>query len=180
MCSSICVVVGAHGLILETVDGGAHWMRRRSGTENDLHAVFCMGPRLCAAVGSQGLVLTSGDGGATWSREQSGVHTNLIAVACATNCVALDDQGTILRSSGSSPRAAPSAPKGTNSPVPATTSAQSAQTVRALEYYRIPSGTACPYDHCDIIGGSIVTNSGSVRFVRRPAPSGTSRVPTEH
>jgi photosystem II stability/assembly factor-like uncharacterized protein len=71
-------VVGEHGTIWHTTDGGAHWQQQHTGTHIGLHGVSFVDRQRGWAVGgetrpylhtSQALVLRTADGGKTWQSQ---------------------------------------------------------------------------------------------------------------
>jgi photosystem II stability/assembly factor-like uncharacterized protein len=81
---------------------GKVWVRRGSGTRNDLLSIFGTsdGRRLWA-VGWIGKILESDDGGATWTPRKSGTANNLWSVfgtSDGKHLWAVGDRGTILES----------------------------------------------------------------------------------
>lgn len=77
------VAVGANGLILTSVDGGANWTQRSSGTTNALYGVTfgsAYGVDRWAVVGQNGIILTSPDG-ITWTLQAPFSGENLYGVA---------------------------------------------------------------------------------------------------
>jgi photosystem II stability/assembly factor-like uncharacterized protein len=61
-------VVGEHGTILYTEDGGENWEAQESGTEEDLKSVTFMSEKVGWAVGNGGIIHTE-DGGKKWERQ---------------------------------------------------------------------------------------------------------------
>src|SRR6202021_1875954 len=59
-------VVGGGGTILATLDGGATWWRRQSGTGNSLAEVQFADAKHGIAVGREGTILLTADGGSSW------------------------------------------------------------------------------------------------------------------
>lgn len=72
--------VGAGGLILATVDGGATWTRQASPTAAALTAVDAVSATRAWAVGPSGLLLRTVDGGANWAQVQLGTGKDLRGV----------------------------------------------------------------------------------------------------
>ncbi|HMC70823.1 MAG TPA: hypothetical protein VKJ07_16820, partial [Mycobacteriales bacterium] len=84
-CSSTttCVAVGENGLIERSVDGGASWAIRASGTVQTLYAVSCPAATIsCLAVGGLGTYDTSGTSGAGWQLHSNGSIQELRSVWC--------------------------------------------------------------------------------------------------
>ncbi len=78
-------VLGGSGVIYLTVDGGASWEQRPSGTTETLFDVAFADARDGWAVGSSGTILHTRDGGMTWAAQQSGLEPaeeTLLGVAC--------------------------------------------------------------------------------------------------
>ncbi len=74
---------GDEGILLHTDNGGAKWNVQKSGTDNDLLAVYfqkagreCIG----CAVGTWGTLLYTRDGGKNWFKQSTGVKAQLNAV----------------------------------------------------------------------------------------------------
>jgi photosystem II stability/assembly factor-like uncharacterized protein len=74
MLRSICftnentgIVVGDHGTILKTTDGGVIWSSISSGTVNDLNSVDFPNADTGFAVGDSGTIIKTIDGGASWT-----------------------------------------------------------------------------------------------------------------
>jgi photosystem II stability/assembly factor-like uncharacterized protein len=61
-------VVGAAGVMLETVDGGRQWRDRSLGADVNLNNVFFLDAQTGWVVGEYGTVLKTTDGGATWAQ----------------------------------------------------------------------------------------------------------------
>jgi photosystem II stability/assembly factor-like uncharacterized protein len=74
------VAVGNLGLILHTVDGGATWQRRHSGTLLTLSGIAFPDASRGLVVGEGGTVLSTFDGGVTWRREAPSTTRDLLAV----------------------------------------------------------------------------------------------------
>ncbi|MEW6066820.1 MAG: YCF48-related protein [Nitrospirota bacterium] len=62
-------VVGEHGTILYTEDGGESWEAQESGTEEDLKSVIFLNERLGWVVGNGGVLIHTEDGGKKWERQ---------------------------------------------------------------------------------------------------------------
>jgi photosystem II stability/assembly factor-like uncharacterized protein len=56
-----CLVVGSHGTLLASVDGGTTWQPVGSGTRAYLSAVTCAPSGACVAVGASGTIVTGGE-----------------------------------------------------------------------------------------------------------------------
>jgi photosystem II stability/assembly factor-like uncharacterized protein len=65
--------VGSGGLILKTVDAGAHWVVQGSGVAVNLHKISAVSADVAWVVGDNGTILKTIDGGATWRSQVSGV-----------------------------------------------------------------------------------------------------------
>jgi len=72
--------VGDGGTILNTVDGGPHWMWQPSDTEQDLYGVDMFNRYVGWAVGAGGTVRRTDNGGAHWARQNPGTEATLAAV----------------------------------------------------------------------------------------------------
>ena len=99
--AQLCLVVGDHGKVLRTQDGGKTWSERVLGNPAlDLLAVGCANGT-CVVVGSSGNpVYTTTDGGATWSARDAGYAGALYGVACtgAGRCLVAGEGGAISAS----------------------------------------------------------------------------------
>ena len=73
-------VVGDHGLILLTHDGGKTWEETDSGTNKSLRSVSFIDENRGWAVGGSGTVIHTEDGGRTWSPQESGTKDDLVSV----------------------------------------------------------------------------------------------------
>ena len=62
-------VVGEHGTILYTEDGGENWEAQESGTEEDLKSVTFMNEKIGWAVGNGGVIIHTADAGKKWERQ---------------------------------------------------------------------------------------------------------------
>jgi hypothetical protein len=72
-------VVGDHGTILYTQDGGENWLIQVSQTEAHLSGVYFVNSITGWAVGEQGVILSTNDGGEVW-KPQTQDKTNLWSV----------------------------------------------------------------------------------------------------
>lgn len=73
-------VVGTHGLILQTVDGGETWSRRASHTDLDFQSATCPDLDYCWIAGQKGTLMHTEDKGHTWKRAESGTEKDLNAI----------------------------------------------------------------------------------------------------
>ncbi len=73
-------VVGGHGLIVHSPDGGKSWAAQRSGTFAGLSAVSFADEVHGFAVGQDGTILTTSDGGRSWTSRPSSVKEALLSV----------------------------------------------------------------------------------------------------
>lgn len=73
-------VVGDHGLIIRTGDGGEHWQILNSGTAEWLKSVFFTGSDTGYVAGTEGTILITADGGNTWDRQLSGTTATLRSI----------------------------------------------------------------------------------------------------
>ncbi|QLQ05320.1 MAG: hypothetical protein HZY76_03880 [Anaerolineae bacterium] len=62
--------VGRGGVVLRTIDGGAHWIQQTSGTGLDLLGLAVVDAQNAWAVGANGTVVTTSNGGANWATRQ--------------------------------------------------------------------------------------------------------------
>ena len=88
--------VGKHGTILHSSDGGATWVRQRSGVLRDLGAVTFTDAQHGFAAGSQGVFVKTVDGGLTWTRIKG--SGEFFWFDC--NSLAMDGAGTLWASMG--------------------------------------------------------------------------------
>lgn len=91
-------IVGEHGRIFHTKDGGLNWKEQLSGVPNVLHAITCSDKNRCWSVGEAGVILITNDGGHHWRPAESGVSIHLFAVDFVSNRVgwAVAEDGSIL------------------------------------------------------------------------------------
>lgn len=64
--SGVGVAVGDHGTIISTIDSGATWLIRESGTEHDLLSVYFLDADNGWIFGAEGTILKTADGGKNW------------------------------------------------------------------------------------------------------------------
>ncbi|MBI4688698.1 MAG: hypothetical protein HY754_00260 [Nitrospirae bacterium] len=62
-------VVGEHGTILYTEDGGENWEAQESGIEEDLKSVTFVNEKVGWTVGNGGVIIHTEDGGKKWERQ---------------------------------------------------------------------------------------------------------------
>jgi photosystem II stability/assembly factor-like uncharacterized protein len=74
------LIVGSHGLILRTVDGGGHWVAVPSPVRESLTSVSFSDPRHGVIAGGNGVILTTSDGGLHWARHNSTTSQRLLKV----------------------------------------------------------------------------------------------------
>jgi len=60
-------IVGEHGTILYTQNGGDTWVAQESGTEQDLRCVAFINEQQGWVVGNRGVIIHTSDGGVTWN-----------------------------------------------------------------------------------------------------------------
>ncbi len=60
-------VVGYHGTIKKTVDGGNNWIQLNSGTTHNLNSVYFVSTSTGYAVGDTGTILKTSNNGSNWS-----------------------------------------------------------------------------------------------------------------
>jgi photosystem II stability/assembly factor-like uncharacterized protein len=96
-------VVGTHGQILHTEDGGLNWRRQESGVQNELVHVKFINDKTGWVVGSQGMILYTEDSGRTWELQKSGTANHLYHVEARgkDKIWVVGEKGTILRSTNS-------------------------------------------------------------------------------
>jgi photosystem II stability/assembly factor-like uncharacterized protein len=90
-------VVGNQGIIMHTADGGRHWKRQTSGTDEKLHAITCTSENRCWAVGNNATILETRNGGQGWQKLQSGLTADLFAVEFVNDATgwAVGENGSI-------------------------------------------------------------------------------------
>jgi photosystem II stability/assembly factor-like uncharacterized protein len=76
-------IVGTHGLILHTADGGWTWHRQFSGTSSALTAVSFSSATNGDVIGSKGILLMTADGGVNWHRKVLPTREHLLDVDMA-------------------------------------------------------------------------------------------------
>jgi photosystem II stability/assembly factor-like uncharacterized protein len=93
------LAVGTLGMILHTLDGGATWIRRDSGTPLNLSGIAFANASRGLIVGECGTVLVTGDGGVTWRREPPRTTRDLSAVQFqdAHTAIITGTPGVVLR-----------------------------------------------------------------------------------
>jgi len=91
-------IVGDHGLILTTGNGGASWREQHSGTEAQLFHLSFRDARGWV-VGTGGSILHTNDGGRNWYPQRSGVQEDLNRVYFLDDQTGLitGDKGVLLR-----------------------------------------------------------------------------------
>src|SRR5215468_5673484 len=92
-------VVGEHGTIVRTTDGGNSWTIQASGTTQTLWDVSFIDANNGTAVGEGGTILGTTDGGDHWITQASGTTLQLrgVSITDATNGTAVGEGGTIVR-----------------------------------------------------------------------------------
>lgn len=73
-------IVGSHGLILRTVDGGAHWAQVASPVSDTLSSISFSDVQHGVIGGGAGVILTTSDGGLHWQRRDSATIQRLLKV----------------------------------------------------------------------------------------------------
>ena len=100
---NVVVVVGANGTILKTVDGGAHWIQKASGTNYELFKVQFASANvgyISANNNSTGLLLKTIDGGENWSPVAAAGTSNIYDFSLVNeNIVFVTNNQGILRKS---------------------------------------------------------------------------------
>ena len=93
-------IVGSHGLILRTVDGGAHWAAVASPVSDTLAAISFSDSAHGVIGGGDGVILTTIDGGLHWDRRSSATNQRLLKVQAleALHEYAVGAFGTFLSS----------------------------------------------------------------------------------
>ena len=87
------------GTIVHTTDGGLHWVRQVSGTQNDLYGVSTVDATNGTVVGANRTILHTTNGGTAWTLQSSGTGIALFGVwfVDANVGTVVGDSGTILR-----------------------------------------------------------------------------------
>src|SRR5881398_501522 len=90
-------VVGEHGTIVRTTDGGNSWTIQSSGTTQNLWAVSFVDANNGTAVGESGTIVATTDGGAHWLPQTSGTAVQLRGVSFSdtSNGTTVGEGGTI-------------------------------------------------------------------------------------
>lgn len=93
------VIVGRHGTILRTTDGGDSWSQVDSGTADGLDAVDFPTAGVGYATGEEGRLVKSVDGGAHWTSLSTGVGRDLRALSFVSAKLgwAVGIDGAVLR-----------------------------------------------------------------------------------
>ena len=91
-------ILGDHGVILRSSDGGTSWASQSSGLSASLLAGSAPSEMVCWVVGKQGSVLLTTDGGEHWQKIASPTSEDLIGVS------ARDAQNAAIWSDPSLPR----------------------------------------------------------------------------
>ena len=91
-------ILGDHGVILRSSDGGTSWASQSSGVSASLLAGSAPSEMVCWVVGKQGSVLLTTDGGEHWQKIGSPTTGDLIGVS------ARDAQNAAIWSDPSLPR----------------------------------------------------------------------------
>ena len=66
--------------INKTTDGGNNWVQYDTGFDNNLNAMFFIGPYKGWAVGAAGIILYTNDGGQSWTEQEKGLTNNFNSV----------------------------------------------------------------------------------------------------
>ncbi len=91
-------ILGDHGSILKTTDGGTTWAEKAVGFNVIFTSLFHLSPASLWAVGQSGAVYESADSGETWTRHDLGVTSTFRAIAFVGPVVGyLAGDGDILR-----------------------------------------------------------------------------------
>ncbi len=97
--SSVGHIVGAHGTILRTIDGGSTWDTLSSGEYLNLKSVSFFSETYGKVCGAGGIVLTTTDGGQTWTHDNTGMRQELRSIAAvdSSTWVVVGQGGVLLR-----------------------------------------------------------------------------------
>lgn len=94
-------VVGGHGEIRKTIDGGANWFSQTSGVHVGLRSVFFTDSNTGYVAGEQGTILKTINGGTSWVVQRTNNNTSefmfSIYFVNASTGVAVGANGTILK-----------------------------------------------------------------------------------
>ena len=92
------IATGYFGTILKTTDGGQHWVRINSATQELIRRVDMVSASKAWAVGHRGSILHSQDGGTTWVSQKQANATYLRDISFASEKVgwAVGHEATIL------------------------------------------------------------------------------------
>ena len=92
-------LVGLHGQIFRTDDGGASWGQQNSRTRAALRDVYFLDNNVGFVVGDSGTLLHTTSGGDTWNAVNAGTHLNLWSVQFMDRStgLAVGEGGAILR-----------------------------------------------------------------------------------
>ena len=96
---NVGILVGLHGQIFRTDDGGANWSQQNSRTRAALRDVYFLDPNVGYIVGDSGTLLHTTNGGDTWNAVNAGTHLNLWSVQFMDRSMglAVGEGGAILR-----------------------------------------------------------------------------------
>ena len=96
--ASTGVIVGDHGLVLRTTNGGANWLLTFPSTTQDLRDVCFANALQGWAVGSGGVVLYTDNAGSSWETQTTPVNKLLRSVhfSDASHGWAVGSEGTII------------------------------------------------------------------------------------
>lgn len=93
-------IVGEHGTVLFSADGGAQWQLVQMGNYPTLFSVCFMDAHRGFAAGQGGLLLSTEDGGQKWETIETHTEANLYKVCMNDACgLAVGDNGVALASS---------------------------------------------------------------------------------
>ena len=71
------MLVGQHGTILKTEDGGENWINKSTGTIFNINGLSFVNDQFGIAVGDTGKILNTTNGGANWITQSSGITKRL-------------------------------------------------------------------------------------------------------
>ena len=110
-------VVGRHGVILKTIDGGNVWVRQESNVETALFGVSFVDSNTGWAVGEINTILHTDNGGETWVKqdEENDRILNQVVFVDSNTGWAVGEYGTIIHTSDGGKQWFPQVnPKGTD------------------------------------------------------------------
>ena len=96
--TTVCYTAGNAGLVLTTLDAGAHWTVLNAGETNNIEGISCANAVTCVAVDDLGYSFTTVNAGVDWTRVSVNSGKPLYGVSCAegkTVCFATGPGGKV-------------------------------------------------------------------------------------